>query len=128
MSAVVAATAAALTGCGAAADEDDAAAVVDRFHRALAEGDGRAACRLLSPRLESQLPAAGESCAEAVLAKQVPEPGRPVEASVYGTMAQLRYDGDTVFLTELERAGWRIVAAACSEVPGHPYDCRVSAG
>lgn len=44
--------------------------------------------------------------------------------SVFGTMAQVRYPEDTVFLARF-RSGWRVMAAACSPQAHDPYDCRI---
>ncbi len=52
-------------------------------------------------------------------------PGGAVEAvEVWGSDAQVRLSGDTVFLTDTP-AGWRVTAAACEPRGELPYDCAV---
>ena len=43
---------------------------------------------------------------------------------VFDSMAQVRVGADTVFLSRYD-GGWRVVAAACTPVPGRPYDCSI---
>ena len=45
----------ALAGCGTGVRERDAAGVAERFHAALASGDGQAACDQLSEETASKL-------------------------------------------------------------------------
>lgn len=39
-------------------------------------------------------------------------------------MAQARFESDTVFLSRFD-GEWLVVAAACTPVSGHPYDCSI---
>jgi hypothetical protein len=47
--------------------------------------------------------------------------------STFGTMAQVRFSGDVMFVSEFGN-GWKVMAAGCSPVPGHPYDCTLQGG
>ena len=50
--------------------------------------------------------------------------GAVTSVEVWGGDAQVRMDGDTLFLTET-RAGWRVAAAGCTSRGDAPYDCEV---
>jgi hypothetical protein len=41
-----------------------------------------------------------------------------------GTMAQVRFREDTVFMSEF-RHGWKVMAADCKPRTGRPYDCQI---
>lgn len=98
------------------------------FAQALSAEKGQDACRLLAPETRSQLvQAAGEPCASAILEEELPEPGPVERSSSFGTMAEIAYAADTMFLTEFP-GGWKVMAAGCAPVPGHPYDCRLQGG
>jgi hypothetical protein len=117
----------ATTGC-TSGSADTVDSVADRFHAALAAHDGRAGCALLAPETRSELEqSSGKSCPDALLEENVPTTGRPDDTSVFETMAQVRYAGDTVFLSRFP-TGWRVMAAACTPQPVGPYDCRLSGG
>jgi hypothetical protein len=119
----------ALTGCASVDERADAAATVAvRLLTAVQGDDGAGACAVLAPETRSELEqSAGTSCAQAILDEDLPEPG-PVRASeVYGQWAQVRLDGDTVFLAVFPD-GWRVVAAGCTPRPERPYDCALQGG
>jgi hypothetical protein len=51
---------------------------------------------------------------------------------VYASMAQVRWSGETTFVSRYD-SGWRVYAAACSPDPSSPrdadrYDCDVKGG
>lgn len=118
--ALTAAVAGCAGGSGAAAAD-----VALRFHAAVAGGDGATACGLLAPQTRSELrQSAQRPCPVAVLEEEVPQVGGVRSSSLFGTQAQVRLEGDTVFLAEFPR-GWRVVAAACTPRPPLPYDCRI---
>lgn len=123
-----------MAGC-AGPDATDAADVVASFSRALAEGDGEAACALLLPDAASVLEeSAGEPCPQAVVdpagpfADVIDDPDDPTPAQVHvaGRQAQVVTGTDTYFLA---RSGetWVVTAAACEPRPERPYDCEVEA-
>lgn len=94
------------------------------FYVALSQHDGRAACDLLAPTTRSELEqSSGKDCSVAVT-EEVQPAGDPQQVSVFGTSAQVRYDGDTAFLSRF-RYGWRVLAAACRPRTSGPYDCSV---
>jgi hypothetical protein len=125
--AATAAVAVLASGCGAQTSSP-ARAVAGDFAQALSADNGREACRLLAPETRSQLvKSAGQPCASAILEEELPAPG-PVEgSSSFGTMAEVSFAMDTIFVTELPH-GWRVMAAGCAPVPGRPYDCQLQGG
>lgn len=100
----------------------------EQFYAAVARHDGRAACRLLAPETLRQVEESAQApCAEAVLQELRPEVRDPEQVKVFGTMAQVAYDGETVFLTRF-RDGWKVMAAGCSPESLERYDCQVEGG
>lgn len=116
-----------VTGCRGAQD-GAVAEVAAAFHDAYAARDGAAACDLLAPETKSELERlAGEPCAGAVLEEDVAEVGPPRAVEVFGTQAEVRYDGETTFLARFQD-GWKVMAAGCTPRPGQPYDCVIAGG
>ncbi|WP_199423262.1 hypothetical protein [Actinotalea solisilvae] len=123
-----------VAGCAAAPDAPAAAAVAEAFATAVADGDGAAACTLLAPSavqgLESEWSSA---CEEAVLEPDVAEDvaqaagSAAQETHAYGRQAQVRLDGDTVFLT-LSGDTWLVTAAGCTPRTDQPYECSIERG
>ena len=124
---VVAGLMSSLVACGQPYEDavlDTAAA----FYRAHAAGDGQAACDLLAPRTRSELEkSAGKPCAEAVLAEQLPQVNQSEALHVFGTQAEVGWDGETTFLSRFQD-GWKVMAAGCTPRTGHPHDCTISGG
>lgn len=116
------------TVCGCTVSPAPGAGVGARFYRAVAVKDWVAACRLLAPETRAELEkAAGTGCRAVLASEELPDPG-PVRTSVsYGTMTQVRFERDTVFLARFQ-SGWRVMAAGCSPKAGRPYDCRLQGG
>jgi hypothetical protein len=112
-----------LTSC--ASNENKAAtSVAERLLDAVGRGSGGDACRLLAPATRTDLEdSSGRSCEEAVLDEQVGT-GRAVGVEVFDTMAQVRFEDDTLFLSRFDGA-WLVVAAACTPRPPGPYDCDI---
>lgn len=116
-----------LSGC-ATGEEDAVRRSADEFEAAITDQDGAAACALLAPVTRSELEqSSGTSCEKGVLEEVAPTDRATGRVQVFGTMAQVRYGGDTVFLTEF-REGWRVFAAACEPRGAKPYDCKVKGG
>ena len=117
-----------LTGCGTGGREDDIRAVAERFAAAVDEGDGAAACALLTADAREALQSDEKKpCSEAVTDLDVK--ASPVtNVSVEITSGSAHYAaGGNVFLDETTY-GWRISAAACEPRPdGQPYDCELEA-
>ena len=112
------------SGCSGAG-HDAATAAAQRFHRAFEAGQAGAA---LAPRTRKELSqSAGKPCEEAILSEQLAGVGDPQHVEVYGTMAQIRYEGETTFLARFQ-GGWKVMATGCSPRPNQPYDCVISGG
>ena len=114
-------------GCATGEREDDAAAVAERFHAALDDRDGPAACGLLSEETASKLQQdEGEPCEEAVLALDLPRGGTVAYRRVEIRSAETRLaEGSSDFLDE-GPDGWRIAAAGCvPTAPERPYECEL---
>ena len=115
----------AFTGCGASDRATDAAAVAERFHAALEQGDGDAACAELSEVTVRKLEQQEETpCEAAVLELELPRGRAAAEAEVYVTSASVaRADGGTTFLDEGPR-GWKVSVDGCTPTARDlPYDC-----
>lgn len=116
-----------LTGCGSAQDEvvrESATAFLD----AVSAQDWARACDLLAPETRGEVEsAAGSPCTSALAEEDFPAPGALERVDVYGTTAEVRYQGETVFLTEFAD-GWHLLAAGCTAQPPKPYDCAVHGG
>lgn len=112
------------TGCGADLT-DVAERTAVEFERALSDGDAGRACELLAPKTKSDLEeSAGKRCPQALAEESLPEAGRTRKAESFGTMAQVRFDGDVLFLAQFQ-GGWKVLAAGCEDRPDQPYDCAV---
>ena len=117
----------ALVGCGTADREDDAGAVAARFHAALEQGDGQAACDQLNEETASKLEKQEKQpCAEAILSLELPKGGTVADTRVYVTSAFTTLaEGASDFLDEGPN-GWRVSAAGCEPTaPSQPYDCEL---
>lgn len=114
----------AVAGCGSAQDAVARDTAVE-FERALSSGESAAACDLLAPKTKSELvESAGKPCPQALTEEDLPEVGEVRATEAFGTMAQVRFDGDVLFLAEF-RGGWKVMAAGCTDRPDQPYDCTV---
>jgi hypothetical protein len=115
------------SGCAADADEGPRQAA-DGFEAAVSDGDGPAACALLTDAAVDELESSsGEPCEKAIL-DEVESAGDRVEVTRFGTMAQVRFRGDVLFMAQAPE-GWRVMAAACQATPGgKPYDCGIAGG
>lgn len=115
-----------LAGCGAS--DDPVADRVQHFHQALAKDDGGGACADLAEETRTTLERQeSKPCAEAIASQQLPQGRGNGEVVVYGSMAQVRYDDETVFLSRFAE-GWRVVAAGCKPTSGdQPHECALEA-
>jgi hypothetical protein len=117
----------ALVGCGTADREGDAGAVAQRFHAALENGDGKAACDELNEETSSKLEQQEKKpCEAAILSLDLPKGGTVADTRVYITSAFTTLaEGGTDFLDE-GPDGWRVSAAGCEPTaPSQPYDCEL---
>ena len=116
-----------LAGCGTADREADAGAAAQRFHAALEQGDGQAACDQLNAETASKLEKQEKQpCAEAILSLELPKGGTVADTRVYVTSAFTTLaEGGSDFLDEGPN-GWRVSAAGCEPTaPSQPYDCEL---
>ncbi len=114
----------AASGCGAS---EDAAArdAASAFYQAVGAGDGAAACELLAVVTRQELEeSTGEPCEVAVVEEVDPKVGADRSIRVFGSMAQVEFDDDTVFLTRSSRT-WHVLAAVCTAQRGTPHECQV---
>jgi hypothetical protein len=122
--AVAGAAALLLPGCAGTQDVP-AASAARGLLEAAHSGDGTGACELLAPAARSELEQqAGTSCEEAILEEDLGEGSGEATADVFDTMAQVRVGEETVFLSRYD-GRWLVVGAACTPVPGRPYDCSI---
>jgi hypothetical protein len=113
-----------LAGC--AGSQDDAATTAAlRLLDAAAGRDGAAACAALAAPARDELEqSSGKPCAEAILEEELGDGEGRASVKVYDTMAQVVVGAETVFLSRYD-GRWKVVAAACTPVPGRPYDCSI---
>jgi ketosteroid isomerase-like protein len=117
----------AASACGSSQD-DPARDVAVRFYSAVADRDGPAACDLLAPEtLDEVEQSARRPCPEGLFDEGLRAVRDPAETRVFGTMAQVRYRSETVFLTRF-RDGWKVMAAGCAPAAAERYDCRIQGG
>jgi hypothetical protein len=117
----------ATAACGSSQDRA-AREVADRFEAAVADRDGRTACALLAPETLAELEqSAREPCVEAVVGEGLPGVRDLEQVRVFGTMAQVRYGDETLFLARFPE-GWKVMAAGCAPEPADRYDCQVEGG
>ena len=117
-----------LAACSAGPDAEVAAAA-ERFHAAVAEEDGRAACRLLAPQTRSELESStGSPCAESVLGEVTGSTSEPT-VEVSGNSARATVGGEASFLSRYGDR-WLVTAAGCTPPPtvDASYECRVQGG
>jgi hypothetical protein len=108
-------TAGSLAGCGSAQDAT-VQSVASAFAAEVENGDGAGACHLLAPVTRAEVEkSAGTPCSAAILEEDLPTPGAFERTAAYGTMAQVRFAADTLFLTQFQN-GWKVLAAGCSPV------------
>lgn len=117
-----------LAACSGGPQDEPAEAAADGFYAAVAAHDGSAACAALAPRTRDALEqSAGRPCIEAVTQADLAAPGAAEGVQVFGTGAQVRWSGDTTFLSRYG-GRWLVTAAGCSPVAGDRYECQVEAG
>jgi hypothetical protein len=103
----------------------EAAATAQQFHQLVDAGKTGAACRLLAPGTAEEIEGGNPGSCAAKLSRLGLVPAAAVlESQAYGREAQVRLDGDTVFLT---RSGdrWVVTAAGCTARNERPYLCEV---
>lgn len=112
-----------LTGC--ASLQQPARTAATGFYAAVSASQWGRACSYLAPHTRSELEqSAGSACPKALAEEKLSDPGPVRRLSGAGTMAQVRFREDTVFMAEF-RHGWKVMAADCTPRPGKPYDCQI---
>ncbi len=99
------------------------------FHAALAAGDAASACADLAEEARRSLESdEGTSCRDAIIGLGIPAVDDGGAVRRYGSLAQVRHDDETTFLSRYDD-GWRVIAAGCKPGTGdQPYDCMVEVG
>ncbi|WP_067438888.1 hypothetical protein [Nocardioides jensenii] len=116
-----------LTGCGSG-QEDAVRNAASAFQDAVHDQRWDRACAMLAPETRSELEDSAQTpCASAIPEEHVATPADPDDVEIFGTTAQLRYDGETLFLTRFGD-GWRVLAAGCTPRGPKPYDCHLHGG
>lgn len=109
-----------VTGCAGLQQPD-----VERVASAFAAADPTARCGMLTTATAAVLALAGPAgCAE-TMARLGPAPAAVESTSVWGDQAQVRFAGDTMFLTRTSD-GWKVTAAGCRPRGDAPYACLVA--
>ena len=110
-----------LAGC-ASTQQPEVEKVASTFEDPSADAEAR--CDLLAPATLAAFEKDQTApCTDAVQQLSL-DGGAVTSVEVWGGEAQVRMDGDTLFLTET-RAGWRVAAAGCTSRGDAPYDCEV---
>jgi hypothetical protein len=114
-------------GCGDSAEERDTAAVAERFNAAVDQGDGRAACELLSTTTKGAIERQEKApCGEAILRLDLPRGATAEKSRVYLRSASVDLAGGGVTFLNEGPSGWRISAAGCTlSEPDRPYECEL---
>jgi len=117
-----------LTSCASSQDAD-VYEVARRFYAAVQEGDGPRACQMLSPTARAELEqSSGEACSTAIVGEDITVGSDVGAAEVYGTMAIVHTDEDTMFLSRFP-AGWQVTGVGCRPTQQlDQFDCSVSGG
>ncbi len=110
-----------LTGCSSV-ERPEIERVATTFEDQAEDPEVR--CDLLAPPTLAKLEQDQQApCTEAI--GSLPLEGGDLESvEIWGSDAQVRLTGDTLFLTQTD-SGWRVVAAACTPHEDAPYDCEV---
>jgi hypothetical protein len=112
-------------GSCAAGDDQAVSAVAEELLNSASQQQGAKACSLLAPGAVNELEASsGQPCDQAILEEDLGAAGEPLGVQVFDTMAQVRFESDTVFLSRYD-GKWLVVAAACVPQSGRPYDCDI---
>lgn len=99
--------------------------MANTFTRAIAGKDGEAACAVLAVRTIEELEqSTGKPCATAILEEDPLVPAGQPRVQTFGSMAQARYDGETLFLSRFDES-WLVTAAACTKSAAGTYECAV---
>jgi len=113
-----------LAGCGS----DPAGAQASAAAVAFVQAEPSRACGLLAPDTEDALARnKGTPCAQALADLHLPTAAEVRAVDVEAESAQVRMDGQVLFLARFPD-GWRVTAAGCVRSdpdPAVPYECEV---
>lgn len=111
------------------ADNGEPAAAVRAFSSALEQGDGSAACGLLSTEAQKTVEAERKKpCAEGIVEiKDDVAPGaEPGDTDIAERSAFVETGADAAVFLDKTEAGWKISASGCKRQAGDaPYDCEL---
>lgn len=113
-----------VTACSPGADNQAAKAASVQFYSDLQQGKAADACGLLFDQTRDKLAESEQGPCEQTLPSVVSPAGNLQKAEVFGRKAIVKFDNDTAFLVQ-QKDGWRVIAAACKEQSGKPYDCQL---
>jgi uncharacterized protein YceK len=112
-----------LAGCSDVAAQDATAAA-----RAFVQAAPPEACGLLAPQTARSIAkSAGNECAPALAALDLPTATAVRQVEIAGESAQVQLEDQVVFLAHFPD-GWRVTAAGCvrdDPDPAVPYECEV---
>jgi hypothetical protein len=113
-------------GCaGLNPGSNEAAVTARQFHQLIGSGDGAGACGLLAPGTAEEIEnGTAGSCADELSRLGLAPASEVLESQAFGREAQVRMDGDTVFLTQ-SGGRWVVTAAGCTSRNERPYLCDV---
>jgi hypothetical protein len=104
--------------------QNDVEDTADRFEEAVGASNAPAACALLAPATREELEqSSGKPCDQAIMEEATPAGGRR-GAEVFGSMGQVEFADDTVFLSQFD-GRWLVVAASCTPGPHQVHDCKI---
>ncbi len=112
-----------LAGCSSDVAARDAATAAVAFVRA----EPSQACELLAPDTAKRVAREGGGCADALAKRDLSSASAVQQVEVAGESAQVRLDGQVLFLAHFPD-GWRVTAAGCvrdDPDPAVPYECEV---
>ncbi|MFI6930782.1 hypothetical protein [Streptomyces sp. NPDC050287] len=98
------------------------------FEQALGDRAYDRMCAALAPGTADEVEqSAGSPCPKALGEESLTRGGAVRLVDVYGHQARAVLARDTLFLSRFP-AGWKVVAAGCSERPQQPYRCMIKGG
>jgi hypothetical protein len=112
-------------GCGSQT-VDSVSSRADHFYAAIKAEDAASACDDLAPEAREALEQQeGMACDEAILDQNLPDAVQHGTPTVYGSMAQVAYHDETVFLSRYD-GRWLVTAVGCPPVSDdRPHECTI---
>jgi hypothetical protein len=115
-------------GCGSQA-ADSVSNRADHFYAAIKAEDAASACDDLAPEAREALEEQeGKPCDDVILDQSLPDAVQHGTSKVYGSMAQVVYQDETVFLSRYD-GRWLVTAVGCPPVSDdRPHECTIKVG